>query len=293
MKSLCSILVLATTLVGCNAALGLDSEKSGPDPNAADSGATEGGAESSTPPSVDGGPGDAGPGASEGGACGGQTCGTSEQCDNGQWCPVAPGGGSCVVFPSCGCSATENCARINGAPEACVQGGSVAALGNCDDVTNCRPGLLCADYVCNPPCDGTCATANYQCVPQSRSLADGGAQALGYSVCEPHCNPVTLTPQTGDATHAACGTGQRCNASSTGNGTTYCTYGPGTGAQGAACTSRPDCAAGYDCVFPKTGGGRCERYCDYGGTTDCPTGTTCQALLTALYDGKQQIGVCQ
>jgi hypothetical protein len=214
----------------------------------------------------------------------------AEPSDHGQ-CPVAPGGGSCVVYPACGCSANENCARINGGPEECVTAGTAAGLGSCVDETDCRPGLLCADNVCDPPCSGSCPTANFDCLAQDRALPDGGDEALGYSVCEPHCNPVA--PQTGDGTHAACGQGQRCDPSSSGNGVTVCNYPAGSGVQGTACSSRHDCAPGYDCHSPEGQSSRCERYCDYGAAATCPGGTTCFGFPMPLFDRSQPVGLCE
>jgi hypothetical protein len=233
-------------------------------------------------------------GSSGAGTCGGATCAPSQRCDNGQCCPVAAGGGTCDVFPACGCSASENCARINGAAELCVPGGAVPDLGDCTDSTNCRVGLTCSDGVCDPPCDGVCVAANYDCLTQGIRTADGGVEWLGYSVCEPHCNPVS--PHTGDATHALCGPRQRCDLNSTGNGDTYCDYPAGSGIQGMACTAHRDCAAGYDCIIPASGPPICAQYCSGvdAGVGTCPNATlTCLGFKTPLYDRAQQIGTCQ
>jgi hypothetical protein len=204
-------------------------------------------------------------------------------------CPAAAGGGSCVVVPACGCPANENCARINGAPEACVAAGSAGALGSCNDVTNCQPGLQCADYVCDPPCNGPCPTPNYDCLTQVHPLADGGTETLGYRVCEPHCNPVA--PQTADATHAQCGPGQRCDLNpSLNGGVTYCTSPAGTGTQGTACNTSYDCAAGFVCHRPPGLSLRCVQFCYVGGAS-CPNGLTC--FTQNEFDRAQAIGVCE
>jgi hypothetical protein len=283
-----SILLFGGPLLGCRLALGLGDLKEGPDPNDASDGATmppEGG--------TDGG-GDS-PANSNGGTCGGATCATSERCENGQCCPVVPGDGGCVVFPSCGCTADQNCARIGGGPEQCVAGGTALALQNCGDSTECRPGLLCADNLCDPPCDGVCTTANYYCLPQDYWSGDGGLEPLGYSVCEPHCNPVAALIT--DGSHAPCNPGQRCDVNPNGNGVTYCNYPAGGGIQGAACSTSYDCAANYVCTAPQDGSlapGNCQAYCDLGGATTCPSGTTCQAFSPkARYDRNVEVGSCQ
>jgi hypothetical protein len=191
--------------------------------------------------------------------------------------------------------ADENCARTGAAAEKCVAAGTVAALDHCQDTSDCRPGLVCADTLCDPPCGGTCPTDTSECLVQYELLDDGGVVPLGYSVCEPHCNPVF--PTTTDQTHIACGQGQRCELSHRLTGVTYCDYPAGPGTQGMACSKPSDCASGYDCLIADDAGGSgvCERYCHLGGggNASCSSGTTCQALPTTLYDGALPIGVCQ
>jgi hypothetical protein len=121
-------------------------------------------------------------------------------------------------------------------------------------------------------------------------LADGGAETLGYSVCEPHCNPVA--PQTADATHAQCGPGQRCDLNpSFSGGVTYCASSAGTGTQGTACSTSYDCAAGYVCHHPPGSSLRCVQFCDVGVTGSCPGALTCYTLNQ--FDRAQAIGVCE
>jgi hypothetical protein len=286
MKSggLWTMLVVGAPLMGCSQFLGLGNLKDGPDPSDASDGPTaspEGGSD-----------GDSDSPSSSGGMCNGATCSPSERCDNGQCCPAAPGDGGCFVFPSCGCSAGENCVRIGGGPEQCVGGGTAIALQTCGDSTGCQPGLLCADYLCDPPCNGSCTKANYSCRAQSQQYSDGGLEALGYSVCEPHCNPPSA--QVADGAHAPCLPGQRCDADPNGSGDTYCTTPAGAGTQGAPCTTSYECAANYVCVAQEGGSGSCETYCELGGAMTCPSGTTCQAFSPkARYDRNIQVGSCQ
>jgi hypothetical protein len=271
--SLFRILAVGASLWSCGQVLGLGDLKDGPDPNTVDASSDSG--------------------SSSGGTCGGATCAAAQQCDNGQCCPMAPGGGSCDVFPPCGCAVDENCARIGGAPEKCVAAGTVAVLGNCQDTSDCRAGLVCADTLCEPPCAGTCPTEAFDCLAQRHSFSDGGVEALGFSACEPHCNPVF--PQNADALHVACSAAERCEVSSNGDGITYCDYPAGSGTQGSACSKQSECATGYHCFVPEGGSGVCERYCHLGGgfNVSCATGTTCQSLPTATYDRTLPIGVCQ
>jgi hypothetical protein len=281
--SIWSILLLATPLAGCNQILGLGSLKDGPDPNDASD-------REAAPP--EGGPDGRSDSPSSGVACDGATCTTSEQCDNGQCCPVAPGDGSCFVFPSCGCSAGEKCVRNSGGPEQCVTSGTEIALQSCGDSTECGPGLLCADSVCDPPCDGPCTKANYSCLAQNLRSANGGLEALGYSVCEPHCNPGSAL--VADGSHAPCNPGQRCDVNADGTGDTYCTSPAGGATQGMACSTSYECAANYVCVVADGGSGLCEEYCELGGPMNCPGGTTCRVFsLKPLYDRNLQVGSCQ
>jgi hypothetical protein len=276
------LLILGAPLAACSQVLGLPSLKDAPDPNDASDEKTvlpESGLDgrSDSPSS---------------GTCDGATCTASQQCDKGQCCPVAPGGGSCFVFPSCGCSTGENCVRSGGGPEQCVPVGTAIALESCGDSTECGPGLLCADSLCDPPCDGSCAKANYSCIPQNQRSGDGGLEALGYGVCEPHCNPVAALVT--DGAHAPCNPGQRCDVNPDGNGETYCTSPSGGATQGMACSTSNDCAANYVCVVADGGSGSCEAYCDLGGALTCPSGTQCHAFTPkARYDRTLEVGSCE
>ena len=64
----------------------------------------------------------------------------------------------------------------------------------------------------------------------------------------------------------------------------------GTGTQGTACTSANNCAEGYACVAPSTGGLICAKLCDLGGGApgcDSGTGTECSTLT-----GHENTGIC-
>lgn len=274
-------LAFGAPLVDCNVVLGLDNLKDGPAK----------GLDSGPPSNDDAGANDAAnsPGA-DGSTCGGRMCGPSQQCDNSQCCPASPGGGTCSVFPLCGCSPTQNCGRIHGTPEQCVAAGGSGVLGSCTDATNCLPGLACAGALCLDACDKTCQQANYVCTPQLHSV-DGGTASLGYGACVPHCNP--LSPQMVDAAHAACAANQRCDLDTNTMGATYCEAPAGSGGQGASCNLRFDCQPGYTCVHGAGGSSFCGQYCAVGSGAVCTSGTTCQGFSPALHDRTQEIGACQ
>lgn len=226
------------------------------------------------------------------GVDGGVDAGSDSSQDGGNdaaMCQAAPGGGTCTVFPPCGCSAAQNCARINGAPEVCVANGKWSQLQNCISTADCQHGLVCAHGVCERPCatNGDCAN-NYVCFAQLGPAAEGVTPPpLGYNACEPHCNPVY--PSTNDATHVGCGASQRCQMVYDALGGTYCVYPTGGLGQGASCASSTDCKAGYDCLF--TTAWTCLQYCRVG-QFDCLTGT-CGPTNPPAYDRNTQIGVCQ
>src|ERR1700722_3171826 len=50
-------------------------------------------------------------------------------------CPAPPGSGVCDIFPACGCTAAQNCVRIDGGPEKCAPNGSIGPLGDCASQT--------------------------------------------------------------------------------------------------------------------------------------------------------------
>jgi hypothetical protein len=132
--------------------------------------------------------------------------------------------------------------------------------------------------------DANCAT-NWACLSQSI-----GTTSLGYSVCDPHCNPVATF--TSDGTHQGCSTGQRCDPLFNVAGQTFCSSPAGAGLQGATCTTNADCAANYLCTAPSGQATTCRQFCRVG-FSDCLGGLTCYAFTTPEYDGSQQIGVCQ
>jgi hypothetical protein len=249
------------------------------------------GAACSSPVGIDGGNADAGSDASRQDGCA-NACTDGQACFEGQCCAPPPGNGLCDVYPECGCSASQNCVRVNGGAEACVANGNVSELGVCTDSTNCAHGLACSDLVCDP----TCATqsnclANFLCVQEERP-EDGGAVELGYGACAPHCNPVQ--PFTADSAHVACGSGERCDPYFDAQGYTKCEGSSGTLGQGESCTSDTACAAGFDCTAPTGQSNTCRHFCRYDyAPSDCAAGLTCAAFTTAQYDGTVQIGVCQ
>jgi hypothetical protein len=225
----------------------------------------------------------------------GQDVGGQDVGSDAPTCPAPFGGGTCDVFPPCGCSPTQNCARLFCAPEKCVPNGFKPLGASCTNTADCQHGLVCADGVCDPLCAkaSDCGT-NYVCFKQQGPCGEGIMSQLGYAACEPHCNPVF--PFTTDATHIACGVGQRCDFFS--GGTSVCSSPAGSFGKGASCVpgvphdgigSRNDCQAGLDCLGPMGGPYTCKQYCRVG-FSDCAG--TCLSFATKQYDGNTEIGVC-
>jgi hypothetical protein len=226
-------------------------------------------------------------------------CPSSQQCFSGQCCPVPLGRGSCDVYPECGCSQSQNCARVDAGPEECVSNGGIPPLGNCLSTQDCQHGLTCAEGVCKPLCDSNLLICqmNYVCLLQVLEQ-NGQSVWAGYDVCEPHCSPVF--PVQTDSSHAGCGNAQTCVLtfdSAQSQWFTYCLNSTGSGLQGEPCTYDNDCAAGYTCITwttvskPST----CQQYCRIG-LSDCRTGS-CVAFSTPAYDTNgtfnQQLGFCE
>jgi len=205
----------------------------------------------------------------------------------GQCCGSPPGGGTCVVATQCGCPANQKCSRDGNVPETCVDVGTAPAAADCTFDSDCQAGYECANGLCEALC-GSCP-ANWECLPYFGENVDGGSAMLGYSVCEPHCNPVT--PFTPDNIHEACGSGQRCNVSVLNASATYCSQPAGAGVRGTPCTENANCAAGYVCVTPPGKASQCEQYCVVGLYACFPL--SCTSLSPELHDGTTQIGVCQ
>jgi len=72
---------------------------------------------------------------------------------------------------------------------------------------------------------------------------------------------------------------------------TFCTE-AGAGGQNAACPNgATDCKAGFGCFMSTSN--ICLHWCKFPGGSGCPAGTTCQHLLTPLFVGATEYGVCQ
>lgn len=272
--------MLALTLAGCGGnAFGVVSADGGNDATAVDDSSSQ------VIPEVGPVSQEAAPACQTGGAaCGNSCCSADQACLDGQCCGIPPGQGICVVSTQCGCPTGQKCSRAGGAPEACSVVGVVPPGGSCTLGSDCEGDYECSDGLCEQLC-GTCAI-NWACSPQYHPNPDGGAAVvLGYSVCEPHCNPGT--PFVSDVAHQACGSGQRCNVTST--GATYCSQPAGAGVQNSPCQVGDDCAATFGCVGVP---GQCKEYCRIG-TDDCPDFRSCDSFTPEQFDGKTQIGFCK
>jgi hypothetical protein len=184
--------------------------------------------------------------------------------------PCALGdGGSCTVFPQCGCAPGESCdVATTAGSTGCRPVGSTPNWNACSNAS-CTVGSTCvvAWGVCAPFCAGDSDCSGHDCVsefPASR-------------VCSSLCDPVS--PQSSAMPYTACGLGVGCQPLFGTNGASYCTSSvDSNGTQGASCASR-NCATGFLCV-----NNQCRKACHAGSKVDCTVGLVC-AQLTSPVDG--------
>lgn len=163
-------------------------------------------------------------------------------------------GGSCALFPQCGCPSGQSCDVVDthGAT-ACRPAGSTPNWNACTTAT-CIAGSTCvvAGGVCAPLCasDSDCGGPYHPCEPGFP----------GVRVCTPLCDPVD--PQSGAPPYTACGSGVGCQPLYGSDGASHCSSeNDANGTQGAFCGA---CAIGFLCV-----GQQCRKACHVGSNSDC------------------------
>jgi hypothetical protein len=229
-----------------------------------------------------GGRSDAGAGGA-GGAAGGAT-GTGTSADAGV-CPPPAAGGTCNVFPACGCPAGTVCYPKNmTAGLACYPTAGLGEGAACDDM--CAAGLGCFGSVCKPYCQ---SDSDCPLIDSARSCKatywDDTNTIAGVFVCVRVCDPVS--PQNPRSPLLACPAGFGCSsAGTTLPGASNCIEQPGTGVTDSACSSSEDCTPGYYC----SNGGTCIRYCYT--AADCPAGVSCISFSTPSYAGTVEVKHC-
>jgi hypothetical protein len=214
-----------------------------------------------------------------------------------------PAASACVVFPQCGCSATQSCDITDTSGNmVCVATGTTANWNLCTGSGQCRKGSSCVHGVCTPFCanvgapSADCAGGNecYQLQDASQSPA---VNIPNDKVCTLNCDPVN--PQNATGGYAPCGAGVNCYPDT--DHYAWC-LGPTTaaGTQGVDCTDTSSlaanpslCAVGYYCVPGSTFGGTCYKTCHKAQTGECPGSTACTSFSTKQYAGSLEIGYCK
>jgi len=201
-------------------------------------------------------------------------------------CPTPAAGGTCNVFPACGCPTGQACSPNTQATGLkCVPAGSLGEGADCTS-GECASGFGCFGDVCKRYCqlDSDCPAVDsaHSCVQTNWSP---GVEMLGVLVCVSVCDPVS--PQNPRSPLSACPVGFGCSSWGTSlPGATDCEPQSGTGITGSACATDGDCVPGYYC----SNGNVCVKYCYT--VADCPTGTTCVSFSTPNYAGTTQVNHC-
>jgi hypothetical protein len=205
-----------------------------------------------------------------------------------QACPTPAAGGTCNVFPSCGCPTGQVC--YPDTPSTGLKCFPSTGLGEGADCTSgggmCADGFGCFGGVCKNYCqsDSDCPAVDTAraCLPTVWSST--GADILGVSVCARVCDPVS--PQNPRSPLLACPVGFGCDSGDSFPGVSGCRRQSGTGVEGSACLAANDCVPGYYCSL----GNVCMKFCF--ANADCPAGTTCNPFSPLNYAGTTQVGYC-
>ncbi len=201
-------------------------------------------------------------------------------------CPTPAAGGTCNVFPACGCPAGKICYPDTQATGlVCLATAGLGEGAACNG-KGCAAGLGCFGGVCKPYCqsDSDCPAVDTarECAP---TYWDSTSTIAGVFVCVRVCDPVS--PQSPRSPLLACPAGFGCSSAGTSYpGASNCVQQPGTGVSDSACSEDADCTPGYYCSV----GGTCIKYCYT--SVDCPTGMTCVSFSTANYAGTVQVNHC-
>jgi hypothetical protein len=212
---------------------------------------------------------------------------------------MPPAGSACVVYPQCGCSASQSCDITDTTGHGvCVVAGATPNWYNCTGSGQCMKGSSCVHGVCTPFCasvgapSADCSSGAAECY----NLQDtNNANIPNDKVCTNNCDPVN--PQNANG-FSPCGPNVNCWPDT--DHFAWC-LGPttATGTQGADCTNTAGnatdptlCAPGYYCLAG-TFSGTCYKMCRKGTTNACPSGQTCTSFSTKMYAGTPEIGYCK
>lgn len=195
----------------------------------------------------------------------------------GRTCPFA--GGACDVLGQ-DCTGTEGCyyVRTSSSEPAntmCVPSGTGGDGDDCTTVDDCQPGFTCGnDDKCRHYC---CMFMASDCTPGQICIGISGAGDIGVCNAIDNC---TLAPQAG------CDAGEGCQIVAE-DGSTSC-FTAGTDPEGAPCSTRNDCQAGFGCYGVGGDAAACYEFCRVGGS-DCSSGRECMMPGSGFPTG---IGLC-
>jgi hypothetical protein len=204
----------------------------------------------------------------------------------GQTCPTPAAGGTCNVFPACGCPTGQVCyPNTQATGLTCITTAGLGEGAACNG-KGCAQGLGCFGGVCKKYCqsasDCTAIDSAQSCVQTTWSA---GVDIQGVLVCARVCDPVS--PQNPRSPLLACPVGFGCTSMNIFPGASDCVMQSGSGISGSTCSTDHDCTPGYYCSVGNT----CIKYCYT--AADCPTGMTCVSFTTTNYAGTTQVNHCR
>ena len=228
-------------------------------------------------PNTGGSGGAGGTGGSGGAGGGGGSTGT---------CPPPEAGGTCNVFPACGCPAGQVCyPNTKATGLKCFPSGGLVDGTDCSTGDLCASGFGCFGSICKRYCqlDSDCPAVDgaQSC---NQTYWDSVNTIAGVSICSRVCDPVN--PQSPRSPLLACPVGFGCSSMDIYPGASDCELQLGFGIAGSVCSTDADCIPGYYC----SGGGSCIKYCFT--SVDCPVGLTCHTFSTPEYAGTKSVGYC-
>ncbi len=203
-------------------------------------------------------------------------------------CPVPAAGGTCNVFPACGCPTGQVCYPDTQATGLVCTTTAGLGEGAACDALGCASGSGCFGSICKHYCqsDSDCTAVDGARSCEATYWYGTSNKIAGVSTCARVCDPVS--PQNPRGSLLACPEGFGCYSSDSNPGASDCEQQYGTGLSGSTCTTDADCTPGYYCGVASN---TCVKYCAV--NTDCPTGKICEFFSTPQYAGTTQIGACE